>query len=358
MAGATLSAISAAISLILMNAPTAQYRTDVIGLALLPVRMGQGANCVAPIKISGRTTAGAHAEGDDVDSGDFSTNVRKQSTLNWGEYWALASVTGKSAAVAASGGYAGGGNLIMEELNDALEELGSKLGADFYAGDHTATPPELAGCALAIDGSDDDFGGVDTGVYTSWKAGEATVATASLTLDWIRSNLFRPVKNATGANPEYVLVDGATMDVLKSKFAGNVEAVTTIIVAGMKVDVIQDLGATGIRLDGVPFIEDRHCTANTMYAFGRGAAHVEQLREPIDANASAAEIQEALLQLTGQSIQLSEVERMIMAANQSPRLVVTVEALAKTGDSRKFMLTLKLQVAWKRRNATAKATLT
>jgi len=200
--------------------------------------------------------------------------------------------------------------------------------------------------------------GVDTGVYTSWKAGEATVATASLTLDWIRSNLFRPVKNATGANPEYVLVDGATMDVLKSKFAANVEAVTTIIVAGMKVDVIQDLGATGIRLDGVPFIEDRHCTANTMYAFGRGAAHVEQLREPIDANASAAEIQEALLQLTGQSIQLSEVERMIMAANQSPRLVVTVEALAKTGDSRKFMLTLKLQVAWKRCNATAKATLT
>lgn len=359
MAGATAAAINAALSLILLSAPEMQFRTDVIGLALIGVEPGQGANCVVPVKIDGRNTAGAHAEGDDIESGDFSTHVRKQATTSWAEYRALASVTGLAEAVAASGGYAGGGDLVVEEIRDAVEELAVKLGTHFYSGNHLATPPELAGAALAVDGSDDNFAGVDTGDYPSWKAGEATVASASLTIAWIRENLFRPVKNATGRNPEFVLTTGALMDQLKALIGANAEVVTVLTTTGGgKVEIAQDFGATAIRVDGVPFIEDRHCTSGTMYAFGQGAVRFRQLRKPLDADATPAEIQQAILQLTNMDIPVSQVEAMIKAMNGAAAIVPTIEVLGKTGDSRKFLVGVKGQLAWKRRNATAKAVIT
>lgn len=358
MAGATAAAINAALSLILFGSPEMQFRTDVIGLALIGVEPGQGANCVVPVKIDGRNTAAPHAEGDDAESGDYSTHTRKQATTEWAEYWSFALVTGKAEAIAASGGYAGG-NLIAEEVRDALNELSVKLGAHFYAGNHLATPPELAGAALAVDGSDDNFAGIDTGDYTSWKAGEATVASASLTVAWIRENLFRPVKNSTGRNPEYVTTTGALMDQLKALIGANAEVVTTITTSGGgKVEIAQDFGATAIRIDGVPFVEDRHCTAGTMYAWGRDAVKFRQLRKPLDADATPAEIQQAILQLTNQDIPLSMVETMIRAMNGATTIVPTIEALAKTGDSRKFMIGVKGQLAWKRRNSLAKAVIT
>lgn len=357
MAGATAAAINAALSLIIASAPRMQFRTDVIGLSLVGVEYGQGANCVVPVKISGRTTAGAHPEGDEVESGDYSTHTRKQAVLPWGEYRATALVTGLAEAITASGGYASG-NLVMEEISDALDELAVALGADFYAGDHAATPPELAGAALAVDSSDDNFAGIDTGVYPTWSAGEATVASASLTVAWIRENLFRPIKDATGRPPVFVLTTGALMDRLKALLGENAETVTTVMVNGMKVEVEQNFGATAIRVDGVPFIEDRHCTSGTMYAFGQDAVKFWQLRKPLDADATPAEIQQAILELTKVDVPVSEVEAQIRALNSAARIVPTIEALAKTGDSRKFLISVKGQLAWKRRNATAKATIT
>lgn len=359
MAGATASAISAALSLILFSAPERQFRTDVIALSLIGVEVGQGANCVVPIKIDGRNTAAAHAEGDTAESGDYSTHVRKQATLEWAEYWAHASVTGKSEAIAASGGYAGGGSLVMEEITDALTELGVKLGAHFYSGNHLATPPELAGAALAVDGSDDNFAGVDTGDYPSWKSGEATVASASLTVAWIRENLFRPVKDATGRNPEFCTTTGTLMDTLKALLGASAETVTTITTNGAgKVEIEQSFGTTGIRIDGVPFIEDRQCSSGVIYAWGRDAVRFRQLRKPVDADATPAEIQQAMLQLTGTDVPISQIEATIRAMNESRAIIPNIEVLAKTGDSRKFMITVKGQLAWKRRNAMAKAIIT
>jgi len=357
MAGVTKAALSAALALLITDGVTDQFRRDVMLLPLLGVVPGQGENCTWTVKGSGRNTAAAHAEGDDAESGDYSTHTRLRGTLSWAEYWAHAKVSGLSMAVAANGGYANGG-LLMEEITDAIDELAVKLGEHCYSGNHGATPPELAGAARAIDSSDDNFAGIDTGDNTWWAAGENTVASlANVTINDIRTKVFRPVKDATGRLPEFVTTTGTVFDVLASKIdeKSTVNIVRTVG-AGQDIDIAAQFGQRAIAIDGVPIIEDRHCTALTMYAWHSRFVKISQLRSPVDQGVTTAEIQAAIKMLTGVDVPLNQIEARIRALNNSPGLVPNVEALAKTGDSRKIMITVKAQMKWFRRNAFAKLT--
>lgn len=358
MAALTKAALSAALQLIMGPGIIDQFRRDIIALSLIGVEDGRGENCVVPIKGSGRTTAGAHSEGEDVEDADYSTHTRLRSSLNWAEYWAHAKVTGLAAAVAA-GGVSVGGDPMAEEITDAIDELAVKLGAHVYSGNQGASPTELAGAARAIDGSDDDFAGVDTGVYTWWKSGEDTTAASSLTMEDIRTKLFRPVKDATGKLPEFVTLDGTAFDAMQQLFDEHAEVVTTVTTRGAgTVDVMASFGQTAYRLDGVPFIEDRHCTSSTLYAWNSQFVKFRQIRKPITDGTTPADIAAAMKALTGVDISVDEVMVLIRQRNQVRGIMPDIELLAKTGDSRKAMITVKGQLAWKRRNAFAKLGLT
>ena len=76
-----------------------------------------------------------------------------------------------------------------------------------------------------------------------------------------------------------------------------------------------------------------------------------------DGPLSDAEVRAAIKDLTGVDISVDEVQARIRAMNGSGGLVPMIDMLAKTGDSRKFMVTVKAQIAWKRRNAFAKVLL-
>ena len=353
----TKAALSAALSLIAGPGITDQFRRDLVTLTLFGFEPGRGENCTWEVKGSGRNTAAAHAEGDDAESGDYSTHTRKRATLNWAEYWAHAKLSGLSEAVAANGGYAGG-NLLMEEITDAIDELAVVLGQHAYSGNHAASPPQLAGAALAIDASDDNFAGIDTGDNTWWAAGEQTGTLATYTLADIRTKLFRPIKDATGRLPEFVTTTGAIMDTLMTRFDESaLTEISRIRTAGGEFDIQATFGQRAVALDGVPFIEDRHCTAGTMYGWHSQFVKVRQLRKAVDQGATTAEVQAALKMLTGVDIPLPAVAEQLRAMNGQRGLVPNIEILGKTGDSRKVMITVKAQLAWKRRNAFAKLTL-
>jgi hypothetical protein len=190
MAGVTKAGLGAALNLLLGPGMTDQFRRDTVALALLGSEPGRGQNCVVSVKGEGRNTAAAHSEGEDVEDADFSTHARLSSTINWAEYWSFAKLTGLSEAVAANDSYVGG-NLVQEEITDAIDELAVKLGAHVYSGNSGATPPQLAGAARFVDSSDDNFGGIDTGENTWWSSSEQTI-TGTPTMEGIRTKLFRP----------------------------------------------------------------------------------------------------------------------------------------------------------------------
>lgn len=352
----TKSAINAALSIIAGPGMANQLRRDIVTLSLLGVKPGIGANCTWNVKAAARTTAAPHAEGADFSS--FSTDTRLQATLNWAEYAETAKLSGLSEAVAIAGGYAGG-NLLMEELKDAVDSLAVKLGQHTYAGNHAASPTELAGAALAIDESDDNFAGIDTGDNTWWAAGEDTGGLTTFALSDLRTKLHRPVKDATGRNPGFVTTTGAIMDALQTRFdeAALTRHVQKISVNGVVIDTLATFGQEAVMLDGVPYLEDRHCTANTLYAWTPEYVEVRQLTRPVDPKTNVTEIAEAMKALTGVEIPMDQLAARIRSMNASNALMPRIDALARTGDARKFAVTVKAQLAWLRRNAFAKLTL-
>lgn len=359
MATLSLSGISTVMSVVLQDQLQQQFREDVILPNLLRITTGAGPNVAWSVKLDGRTAGGPYAEGADMADGDFDSHTRLQATLNWAQYRKGAKVSGLAKAVAASIGgtshYAGLSDLLGEEIADAVRELGTDFGGDLYAGDHTATPTELAGAALGISATDDNFAGIDTGVNTSWLASVGTsFALADTTFELIRTNLFRPVRNATGRDPHFVTVPGNVFDVLRGKFSENAETLQQIrTFAGNVVGLEQMAGARAISLDGVPFIEDRHCTANTMYAWNADMVEIVQL--PADVNTSQEAVMAAMLDF---DIPVTEQDVVARLSQRGGRLTPVVQLLGSTGDNVKAFVKLYAQMKWKRRNAFAKVVVT
>lgn len=357
MAGVTKAALAAAIAILNIDGIQAQFRRDTVLLSLLKVETGRGENCTWLVKGDGRNTAGEHSEGEDSEDADFSTHTRLRASLNWAEMWAHAKISGLSEAVADNGDYAGG-DIVIEELDDANKELAVKISTRLYNGNQGATPTQLAGLARVIDSSDDNFAGIDTGDNTWWTSGENTVTSlADVTIQDIRTKLIRPVKDVTGRPPDLIVTPGQVFDVLCSK-VDEKTTVTTISTAGTDFRPVEiaTLGQKGIAIDGVPIIEDRHCTALTMYGISTEYLKLRQLRRRVDRGATMPQIAEAIQMLTGQRIPLDALTERVRQINGMSGLVPTLNMLAKTGDSQKFMLDVKAQTVCRWRGAHSKLT--
>lgn len=360
MATLSLSGISVALNLLFSEALTNQFRRDIVLMNLLPVVPGRNDTCTWRAKFSGRSAEGAFTEGADMSDGDFDSDTRLKGSINWAEYRSGVKISGLARAVdAANGGTGTGmGDLLTDELRDAVDVLAVKMGAHCYSGDHTATPPQLAGAAIVIDSADDNFAGIDTGVYTTWTAAENSIATADLSISNIRTYLFRPIRDNCGREPEFVTCSGALIDKLKDLVGEKQDTVTEVFTAARgKVELRAITGCRVVVIDGVPFIEDRHATANTFYGWHSTFVEIAQVPDP-DANAPLAEVQAAMKALTGVEIPLDMLEQEIKARQAAGRLMPTIVALSRTGDAVKFMVKIYAQLKWKRRNAFGKLVLT
>lgn len=356
MATTNLSAISAALSLIFNDPITDQFRRDCPILAMLPIKAGSGKNLAWSVKLQARNTAGAYSEGADMEDGDFSNHNRVGATLNWGQYREGVKISGLSQAAAASlpGSHnAGEASLWNEEMGDAIDALAASLAGDVYGGDPAASPTELAGAAIAVDSDTGvTFAGINPATYGDWVGNEDTIALSAISVENLRTKLHRPIKDATGRNPDVVTVPGNVFD----KIVGLADSQTTDVIRVVGNEIrVADLGARAVFIDGVPYIEDRHCTANTAYAWSMRHVTLEQLPAAMP---SAREVQVALKNLTGVEVPMADVENGLRQLREPGVLTPTVEMLGQTGDSYKAQIKVYAQMKWRRRNAFGKLVFT
>lgn len=354
MAGATLTGVSAFLNLVYGQGVTETLRRDAILPNVIPVRPMANSSATWRVKIGARNTAAAKAQGYAVQSSDYSTDTRLQAILAWAHYEAYASVTGTAQRIAAANSaYNGMPNLIDEEVSDAAKELAVKISADCYAGDVTATPVQVAGVAAAID-STGTYAGIDPSTYTTWVSGEDTsLTTTTVTLDAIRRLLFRPVKNATGRRPDMVTLPGNLHDIVAGLVDPSARLLKQINSPLGQVD-LASMGFTGFMLDGVPFVEDRHATSNSMYAWTLDECEFQQV-PPDWTSMDPGQIAGIVKEMTGQTIPLDLITSTMEASRK--RLSFQINALAKDGDSTKLHLVGDFQLCIKRRNAFAKLTI-
>jgi hypothetical protein len=352
MATLSRAAIAAVLSLVFQDSMQDQFRRDVVLGNLLEVEDGKNENCTWTAKFDGRTAGGAYTEGADMADGDYDSHNRVRASLNWAEYRTGAKVSGLAQAVGSASGL---GDTIGDELVDAVDELALLLGAAMYAGDPTATPMELAGLAAAVDATAGTFAGLATATYADWVGSEQSLATASLSVKNLREKLFRPVKNATGMDPDVALCAGAVFDLIKDLLGEKAETVQEISTARGRLDLTQIAGARAMIIDGVPFLEDRHCTANTIYGIHTRYLKIRQV-PAAKSRLDPTMLVGAMKALIGVDIDVTDIEARLRA--RKGRLTPTIEVLAQTGDAYKFMVKWYGQLVIKRRNAHGKLTLT
>lgn len=348
------------LNLVFLDPITVQFRRDAVLLELLPLEYDSNSTCTWDVKYDDRDTAGEKAEGYVVQSSDFSTHGRMQASIAWAHYEGFASVTGTSLRIAAANSRIGAANALMnEELNDAVKEVAVKLGTHAYSGSAAASPRQIEGIARAVD-STGTYAGIDSSTYTWWASGEQTLAATSLSFANIREKLFRPFKDATGMYPEFVICPGAVFDKVAALFDDQTRILVDTISLGdgnggvRQVD-LKRAGARAILVDGVPFVEDRFCTANTMYALHTDCLSWRQV-PPAWASMDPGQIQQAVEQVTGDKVDINEITAMMAKARKSP--TVQINALGKDGDTSKLQVVIDIQLKLKRRNAASKLTLT
>lgn len=353
-----LAAISAVLNIILAEVIEGQFRRDAVLPNLLSCEPESNSTCTWSAKFEGRSTAGARAEGYAVGSGDFSTDARAQATLAWAHYESYAQITGTAQRVAAANGRLGvSDGALNEELNDAAEELAAKVSENSYGGSVAASPPQLEGLARAVDSSG-TYAGIAPSTYAGWASGENTLALSALSVAEVRTKLLRPFKDATGRYPEFILTDGTVYDALLELGDGLVQVqtapLTTAALQGQKVDVV-GLGFRYLTVDGVPVIEDRHCTSQTMYALDSRYLSYRQV-PPEWTSMDPGQLQRMIKEIYGSTVALDEIVGAMRRATR--RISVQINALGKTGDSTRLQLVADLQLRLKRRNAAAKLILT
>lgn len=360
MATVSLAAFSAALSLIFMDRTTVQFRRDVVLPNLLAVKRDRNKTCTWNVKFDGRSAGGAYAEGADMADGDYDAHTRATASLNWAQYRKGAKVSGLAQAVAAASGGSGAGDvsdIFLTEVEDAVHDLANDVSSHSYAGDPTASPTQLAGAAVAIDGTAGTFAGLASATYSDWLSAENTLATAQLSEEKLRTLLHRPVRDATGHDPDFVTCNGTLFDRVRGLASERSDAVTTMVRgANGMVDIEKMMGARAVRVDGVPYIEDRHATASTFYAWS--ARHVEYRQVPAaNSSVSPNEVQQAVFNLTGVQVPLNEVEQGLRTMFGGGQIVPFIKLLGATGDSMKAMVHVYAQLAWKSRNGFAKLAL-
>ena len=373
MATVTKADISDALSLVHAGRLINQINLNTVLLNVIPVVPGEGKVASWTVEFTGRSDSAAYAEGADMADGDFDAEIRKSATLDWASYRKGAKVSGLAQAVAASNYRPetltgrGGTDLMMKEVNDAVNRLALGLGKALYSGAAGASPEEIVGIETAIDSSG-TYATLAPGTYAEWVAAEDTLPAASLSFDELRKKLHTPVYEACGFAPEWCVTDTATFDKIAALYGPQRRFVTEMQTArggneagfapGEAPRLIKfPAGITAIEVDGVVYIRDRHCTANTIYAMNSRFIEFQQVasvRTPLD----PAAINDLFQRLTDDpNVRLPDAVLEGMTA-QGGAVRPYIDIISKTGDAAKAMVKVYGALCVKRRNAFGKLLLT
>lgn len=355
MAALTLATLAVVLNVRHDSRIVEQYRRDSVLANLLEVEPSGDPTCQWDVEFSGRNTAGPRTEGEDVEDADFSTDIKKNASLDWPQYEAYAKVSGLSQRIGAFNGRIGLKDPLDKEMRAAAKELSAKIGQHTYSGSAAASPAEIEGLARAVDATG-TYAGLAQGTYSEWASGENTLATASLSFANLRNLLIGPYQDATGHDPRFIVTTPAVIRKIAELYdsVGQIMWSTKIGMNRGEID-IGKYGFKALMFENVPFIPDRHCTTNTMYALDDDNVKWKQVPptwSSLDPGILRAQIQE----VTGQV--MDERALIAMQERARTRLSAQVNAMAKTGDSSRLQLVLNAQLMVERRNKASKLTLT
>jgi len=355
MATVSLADFSAVLNLTFAEPSADLVQRQVVLPNLLPVVPSSDAVATWGVKSAARTAGGAYAEGADMADGDYDAHASLQASLAWAQYRKGAKVSGLAESISRlNSSRAVGGSKLDGEVRDAVDALAVDVSADGYGGNVSASPVELAGLASAV-ASSGAYAGIDPATYTDWKSVANSLASASLSFANLRTYLFTPFYDSCGMSPVFCTCDSATFDKIGALFGDQRRYLDTIqTVDGRTFDLKLRGGFRALEVDGVPFVRDRHATANTIYAFGPECAQYRQV--PAYVPSDYAQVVAAVKALTGVTVADADIIAALTAMTQ--RLQPTVQVVAPTGDAFKAMVKIYAQIVVRYRNRMGKLLLT
>lgn len=372
MATTVLPDVSAALSLVYGNRLATQINSTVTLPYLLPVVRGAGQSLNWTVEFSGATDAVASAEGVARSSTDADDEQEVPASFQWAQYDKTSSVSDKAQAAAGSNLNPdsirqAGGDLLLGRLYGQSRRLAQGIARDLYAGDATATDPEIAGAALAID-SAGTFAGIDPTSFTEWVSVEQTSALASISFEVLR-NFFTAIYDASGFYPEFCTCPSNIFNAIRNLYtnfeAYVVDSIKTMRGGGEDGElprVIELLaGMRAVQVDQIPIVLDRFATTNTLYAWN--SAYVTIYELPFDPVRSVLArgpvgVEQLFRRISGDdllTLPRASVEGMVQ---RGPGITPFVKVLGDRGLSSEAVLAWFGQVGWARRNVFGKITFT
>jgi hypothetical protein len=333
MAQATLSAIAAHLRLKYgPGAAAKQFRKHYPLIRVLPKVASTGEQASTPVEFERTDSAGSsfHTPGGDYPSEN--AVPRDYARWNWSEVAQTAGVDDLAAGIARSNALPGNMDLMRSEVGGAVHKIFSDLNAYAYTGDHTASPPQLAGIVTA--GGTATYAGIDptdTG-YGNWQGKNAAPGAGSLgafeddPAPYLREKILDSIRDA-GGSADFAFC-GSTLISLLLKGYQQADSQTRIrLYSGIEVPVME-LGARAVVVDNIAVISSE-------------SAELQYVAQPVPDPAEVA----GMLREFGMDISPSVVEALLRRPLDLPPLYF--EALPKTGTKQRIGIAGQMQIAWK-----------
>lgn len=299
-------------------------------LRMIPIVPGAGQNCAWAVENSGQV---AENFSDGADASNFGSDGQAQALIVWGKVRSNFHVSGSARRVARSAQAGPGGirSLIGRNMVNSSAAVASKVNGQLFSG--LGTGDQLAGLDAAIGSASNTYASIDRsqGGNAYWRP---TVVDPGV----LTAPTFQQIRNdrsniyiASGFVPDIAIVEPLLFDKIGGLYDANRRYVQQVNTA--RGIVTLDAGFEGLELDGMVFIKDKDATANQIYYINSDFLELQYLPPDDGAMADAA---------------------IVMKADDgygATPLGIQCTALAKNGDSDRYMCLAELQLVVRRPNA-------
>jgi hypothetical protein len=308
-----------------------QWNRSAKTLSMLNVKEGGGKN-VAWDALTSVQTAATYTEGSDVDPSEFLTDLAQPAILPWGLYRNAFGLSDHAIQVAKSsmGNAVELQDLVQESAFDSVAGLASKLNVDLFAA--TGSGSSLVGLSSAL-GTSSTYATIDRGTYTEWAS---TVLSNSGTPRALTTALMDIadgyISMKSGMSPDFIVCHPTIFRKYKSQFT------VSVFNVGQPLKFDESATEDNVTYQGIPVIRDKDCPSTKLFMINRSALELVYLAPEVDEDSIA------VLRMAG-----GNGDGLV----DSVGLPVKMSKLSKTGNARKFVLNVTLQLKVRRPNCMA-----
>lgn len=313
-----------------------QINRTAMALRVIPMVVGGGPNVSWVAKGSGATAA---PMADGAAAGTATHDEQQGATLPWAYYKSDGEVTGPAQAAAATAASPrGNADRLAGDIVDSLAALASQINGHAYSGDETASPAQVGGLDRAIGNATIAYAGIDRSSKT-WFAPKVfnPGVDTTVTQAQIRKDLTQIADAGGRGKPDLGLCHSDVFETIANTFDSNRRFVQEITV-DRRGRIVLDASVDAVVIGGCTFIPDKDATLESGSTSGRiyylNTRHVEWVILPQP-------------EIAGFLREMGVAPGMVLRANDGfgpVPLLAAVVAMAKAGDSDKFMSKTYLQL--------------